>query len=267
MLGIAFRGLLFGLVVSLGGCNRSATAPLPQTRSGVALGPRNEAVVLFTGDYEPGALDEERWRLRLIGGTAAIVEAPVRAGRFACRFTLEPDQERAELQPRIALQALGSERWYGFSIFVTADWKPIDANEVVAQWKHTNDPGETEGSPPLALRVDDEEWRINCRWDSRRTSDKEDPEGKAEIVRLPYERGRWTDWVFRYRCSFGDDGLIEAWKDGELVTRRQGPNAYNDEQGLYFKWGIYHTEGRRVLVNDELRIGDEHATFADVTPR
>lgn len=228
----------------------------------------DDNVLLFAGDYESGVLEEERWRPRLEGGTATIVGEPVRSGKFACRFTLDPKQERAELQPEIKKHKIGTERWYGFSIFIPADWEVVGYNEIVAQWKHTNDEdkGETAGSPPLALRIDDTEWRINCRFDSRAVSDKENPEGKVEIARVPYERDRWTDWVFRYRTSYDDDGLIEAWKDGKLVARYEGPNCYNDEQGLYFKWGLSYAEAARMLYNDELRIGDERATYPDVAP-
>ena len=244
----------------------SSEAPRLEPLRRPADAPRDASVLLFTGDYESGRIDEREYRLRLIGGGVSVVERPARTGRFAGRFTLEPDQERAELEPLIEKHPIGAERWYGFSLYLPADWEPIDANEVVAQWRHTNDAGETEGSPPLALRVDDDEWRINCRWDARRTSDKEEPEGKLELERIPFERGRWTDWVFHYRASFGPDGLIEAWKDGELVARHAGPNCYNDEVGLYFKWGIYHTQGSRVLYNDELRIGSERARWEDVAP-
>ncbi len=48
--------------------------------------------------------------------------------------------------------------------------------------------------------------------------------------------------------------------------RRKGSNCYNDEHGLYFKWGLYHTDGHRVLYNDELRIGEAESTYADVAP-
>jgi hypothetical protein len=163
---------------------------------------------------------------------------------------------------------IGGERWYAFSIFVPPDWEPLSRNEVVAQWKHTNDEdlGETEGSPPLALRIERDDWLINCRWDSRRASDKEHPEGKAKIVRARLARGRWTDWAFRYRTSYREDGLVEVWKDGRPLARRAGPNCYNDEVGLYFKWGIYHTDGHRVLWNDELRIGEDESALGDLAP-
>lgn len=258
--------LLTALALGVGAACGAAEAPQAEPLRRAPDAARAAGVLLFTGDYESGRIDEQEYRLRLFGGSASVVEEPVRAGRFAGRFTLAPDQERAELEPLIAKHAIGAERWYGFSLFVPADWEERAANEVVAQWKHTNDPGEEQGSPPLALRIDAGDWRINCRWDTRRISDKEQPEGKAEIERFPFERGRWTDWVFRYRAAYGPDGLIEVWKDGELVARRSGPNCYNDEQGLYFKWGIYHTSGQRVLCNDELRIGNERARWQDVAP-
>ncbi len=61
-------------------------------------------------------------------------------------------------------------------------------------------------------------------------------------------------------------GDYESGRIDEREYRREGPNCYKDVQGLYFKWGIYHTEGHRVLYNDELRIGDARARWEDVAP-
>src|SRR6185503_2811351 len=100
------------------------------------------------------------------------------------------------------------------------DWEALKRNEVVAQWKDLNDEKEhgESGSPPLALRVEEKDWLMTTRWDSRRTSNKEKPQGEEEVFRVPYQRGQWTDWVVHYKASYKRDGLIEVWKDGKLVA-------------------------------------------------
>ncbi len=53
------------------------------------------------------------------------------------------------------------------------------------------------------------------------------------------------------------------------------PNTFNDQQGPYFKMGIYkgwkdpNSQGNidvRILYHDELRIGTADATYCDVAP-
>ncbi len=227
---------------------------------------RNAKALLFVGDFESGALDERAYRLRFDGGDATLVGYRVRTGQFAARFELSLEEERAELEPRLSKHGLGEERWYGFSLFLPEDWEPQEEDDAVVQWKHTNDPGENAGSPPLSLRVEGGDWVIHARWDSRRTSDKEQPEGRLTLGRVPCERGRWTDWVFRYRASSAADGMLEIWMDGAPLVRREGPNCYNDEQGLSFRWGLHETGVPRAFFGDELRIGNAQATYEDVVP-
>ena len=75
--------------------------------------------------------------------------------------------------------------------------------------------------------------------------------------------------------SYGEDGVLQIWKDGELLVDRDGPNAFNDAEGPYFKMGIYKgwsnpdTVGdvdSRLLYHDELRIGGPEAVYCDVAP-
>jgi hypothetical protein len=78
------------------------------------------------------------------------------------------------------------------------------------------------------------------------------------------------------RWSYGEDGIVEIWKDGEQVAKRIGPNAYNDLLGPFFKLGIYipqwNTEdgerkGReRTLLIDRVRQGKQPLVASDGRP-
>jgi predicted transcriptional regulator len=102
------------------------------------------------------------------------------------------------------------------------------------------------------------------------------PDGSKSKNLGKYETGLWTDWVFHVKWSWESDGLLEVWKNGKKVIHYEGPIGYNDRRGVYFKTGIYKwvwkmtperdhsTTTKRVTYVDEVRIGNENATYQDV---
>ena len=178
-----------------------------------------------------------------------IVTAPVRRGRYAARFNLrrtDPDVKggrRAEVRTKAA--RWGREYWYAFSIFLTSDWPVQQAPVTVAQWHAVPDVwlAEAGNPPPFRLLIEDGQWTLAAIWDSKRVSrtwfTTFVPDGYTLKRIGPVDDGRWSDWRFRIRWSYGDDGLVEAWKDGQLAFRRDGANAYNDAFAPYLKVGLY----------------------------
>ena len=55
----------------------------------------------------------------------------------------------------------------------------------------------------------------------------------------PMNKGNWTDWVVHAKWSFGADGVLEIWRDGNKVGTQTGPNNYKTEQPGFFKLGLY----------------------------
>ena len=53
------------------------------------------------------------------------------------------------------------------------------------------------------------------------------------------EHNTWTNWVKHIKLSYGKDGLLEVWRDGNLVHQEMGPNCYNDRFLPYLKFGLY----------------------------
>lgn len=151
------------------------------------------------------------------------------------------------------------ERWYAASYYLPSDYVTDAAPEIVSQW-HSNI-----GSPPLALWTQNGQWRIT-RF------------GNKQTILGNYTKNKWTDFVFHVKWSTGSDGLIEAWKDGVKVLTFNGATAITGttyapymRTGLY-KWpwnptsSIVSTTTKRVLYVDDVRIGNERATYYDVTP-
>jgi hypothetical protein len=186
-------------------------------------------------------------------GLVRIVDDPVRAGRHAVRF--EVPRRLGSFRSEIALSGvpLCSDYWYGFSIFIPADW--IDdpqSGDIVAQWhgsfgedkKQFKVEGDGKGRPPVALSLHGSEWQVAVNSSSAVVKDAKDWANygsKREQFPLgPFRKSAWTDWVFHMHWSYKADGLLEIWQNGKPVLTHAGPNCYNDPNGPYFKIGIYH---------------------------
>lgn len=245
------------------------------------------AKVTFTDGFEGPEL--AGWGKELPGPEAGrIVGSPVRAGKGAARFECTRDQRDVSNSKRAEITRHGSggpnsanrDCWFGWSLYLPTDWK-IDPGspEIVTQWHEQPDieMGEDWRSPPLALMVRGDEWRFDIRWDSKPVTAGNTPEGRVEPAAGKIDRGAWTDWVLHVRWSYGADGLLEVWKNGEKVLTRRGPNTYNDRKETYFKTGVYKWDwksnpqrsvvDRRVLFVDEIRWGDSTSSYEEVAPR
>ncbi len=172
---------------------------------------------------------------------------------------------RCELVPRVYRGLLGDllrepfkqDRWYGFKVFLAEPWMIHEKNEVIAQWHSTRDKffGDTNGrGPPLAMRIIDGYFRISYGWDASIRS-KQKHLAKYTLWYGPLVTGQWVDWLFHVKWSYGDDGVIQIWKDGVMIVDHAGPNTYNDIRGNYLKLGSYHPPIARTVLLDDVYIG------------
>ena len=78
-------------------------------------------------------------------------------------------------------------------------------------------------------------------------------------------KGVWHDFVYHIKWSYKDDGFVEGWLNGKKIIDYRGPVGYNDDQGIYFKIGVYRNESEKtyVIYHDEYRRGN---SFAEVDP-
>jgi hypothetical protein len=240
--------------------------------------------LLLTRDFEAGTLGE--WnRETCCGYSVRVVESPSRAGKYAARFELKRGDPSVQKSKRTELVQkpipANSERWYGFSLMLPPDWQTESSFEIVTQWPSVPDFNLKEDwrTPSLYISTRNKAWRVTNRWDPKLRTHRNDPGpegGKAILWEGPYRKGAWTDWVVHVKWSPKSDGVLQVWKDGRLVVNKTGPNTYNDKQGPYFKMGIYKPDWKynpkrsstktRVLYIDEVRIGDNRASYAAVAP-
>ena len=277
--GVLALGLTAGLAA---GCGRSERAASPDAGGGATRSASGRRPLLASFDFEDGKLGP--WsRLKLpTPDSAAVVDHPVREGRRALRIRLRRSDEivskgrRAELELQDVAR-IGQAYWYGLSIHVPEDYPRDFKDEVVAQWNATADTEEGEDekrSPPLAIRIQGDRWRISQRWDDRRITPPWNSGHKRELWSGRLQRGRWTDWVLHARWSYREDGRITVWRNHEKIVEHRGPNCYNDSRGLRFKIGVYKPQWNspssasavteRSLYHDAIRVGDASATYDDV---
>jgi hypothetical protein len=194
-------------------------------------------------DFEDGTFDG--WSVKRLSGlhSAAIQAEVVRSGRFACRFELRPGDyvsqgHRAEL--RDPYNAVWDEEvWYGFSTQLSADFElPDHVGCVLAQWHDQAKLGDPSGKPPIALRY--RAGRLIVTGAYGRVASPE-PDIRYEFASVPdLPRGRWHDFVVRVLWSRHAFSEVDAWLNREQLVTFRGPLAYeNEEEGPYFKLGIY----------------------------
>ena len=77
-------------------------------------------------------------------------------------------------------------------------------------------------------------------------------------------------WELAYdEFSLEKKGIAQVWVNGRQALDIHGIDlGYNDEIGPYPSWGLYSYRGpaKRVIYFDEISIGNENASYADVAP-
>jgi hypothetical protein len=213
-------------------------------------------------DFESG--DFSGWTEKFAAShSGRIVQSPVRRGKYAARFELRAgddtgDGVRAELK-EMHFAPLGREIWYSFSTFIPPDFPIVDTYTVISQWHASEDPGENAASrsPVLAHRYGEGTFVIDIRFSSTKIQRVNDGASKVLYQQKDFPKGVWHDFVYRVRWSYRSDGFVECWLDGKRIIDYQGPVGYNDNDGPYFKFGLYHQDGERpfVVYHDEYRRG------------
>lgn len=197
-----------------------------------------------------------------------------RAGKSAVKFVLLKTDEDVSKGKRSEItqnpeSSTEVERWYGISFYLS-DWATDPAPELIIQWHQT---AEGNGiAPPLGLWVKNNNFFVAKTNDATGTGADRTDIGPVTI-------NKWIDFVFHIKWSVKPGGLVEIWQDGKKVYSKEGVNNAGSIRGNYLKTGIYKwpwytkykgsyisNQEQRILYVDEVRIGNEHATYDDVKP-
>lgn len=155
----------------------------------------------------------------------------------------------------------GTERWYGFNMYLE-NWERDDAREHVIQWHPDNPSGSAVGS----LFTSGGRYIFV-------TTHYIGTNGNGYSDLGPILSNQWVSWVLHIKWASDQTGIIQIWKNGALVLDVKNTQT-SPAMGSYFKlginkfgWGIQPSSTtQRVLYFDEVRIGDEKASYEDVKP-
>jgi hypothetical protein len=191
-----------------------------------------------------------------------MVTNPVFSGAKSGRFELRSSDgevangTRAEVI--VADPATNKNRWYSFAAyFPSKDYAYDTESEVISQWWQSS--GTTQATS-LRVRKD----RLILRTGNNSGSLKEIDLGGIT-------KDTWNEYVFHFIHSYGSDGLIEVWKNGNKILTHTGGNMY-DTKMPNWKIGIYKASWnsgeslttKRVLLYDNVRVGNENSSLADM---
>lgn len=198
-----------------------------------------------------------------------VVADPVQAGNLVARFELRHGDprvrsgNRAEIRETTFMAPFGEELWYRFRTLIPEEWPDQNVRCVIAQWHSVPDwmRGEVWRSPVLAIEYRDKAFVVRiCHSNERiqednsvRSNNKTRLYKSADLA----QKGRWHDFVIQVHWSWESDGYLNVWIDGQQVVSYKGPVGYWDEEGPYFKMGIYRDETHDtfILYHDDYRRG------------
>jgi hypothetical protein len=190
---------------------------------------------------------ETTWELQSPGKVHSIraVSDRQKKGEDSLRFEIRGGERwvdaafettyRSEIATR-EYAAIGSTKWYSFSVYFPEDF-PIEGNRLVfAQWHSRIDLGDPGISPPLSFHFESGNLKIKLRHSSE--SSVRDPD-KVPDERLfftnEFRLGQWHDFVVQAKWSWQPDGLVTSragglWKENRAAVqvwplpRRDGQN-------------------------------------------
>lgn len=168
---------------------------------------------------------------------------------------------RAEVLPQ-GISDTG-EKWYGWSMYFEtpasgSNWTGTNGHFV--QWH----PDNSSGSASLGLWSYGDNWLVGLNPEGDSSADFVD-------VGYPIAANTWHDVVMHVDWS---GSTVQVWLDGNLEVDVDDAD-YGGGPGQYFKFGINRwgngpngspNDDDWVIFYDDLRIGDENATYPDVAP-
>jgi hypothetical protein len=247
------------------------------------------SAILFYEDFEDAQKISDDWDRDGFDGSAGLTTEQIRYGSKSYKFSLTR-YDSGDFREELVLRApfnpannsifftIGHEYWIGFSFFLADGFhSQVSGGSYIMHHQYhgvpdsppTCDPKEDYRNPVVTIQTSYDELRNAIRADSRQRTPRGDYQKCASYNYGPPLIGQWIDFVINIKWSYGADGFLKTWKNGELVTNDTGGNCFNDVKGPYMKIGIYaflDQDQTITIYYDELRIGDNNSSYSEVAP-
>jgi len=167
----------------------------------------------------------------------------------------------------------GDEHWLGFSLYypsnegTNSQWWTLNNDTMNIMQTMEHKPGDWTPSVFINLRTNGL-VEVESKYSTTPTTQtlRVNPKTYGNIT-----RDRWNDFVVRHKRACDNTGILQVWLNGELITNYVNtpvslcdkPNAYM-EIGQYF--GTAVDNHIRVQYIDNIKVGDETSSFAEVDP-
>lgn len=236
-----------------------------------------------SGSFEGLDLQEGKRCSRVEGGLFRFSESPRRAGKYAMAHDISNCDERSEVEAPGTL-AVGKTYWIGWSFFAPKGFfKPgpsgkdgtlIQQMGNVGAWKDKHAGNLLTGcdgpaGSTLGINPSGQSFNYNLRYFKNRDGQGRDVFA-CKHFSMPGGTDRWHDFVMQLTLSSTPgQGAMRLWKDGTAFVDEQVPLMRPGDERFAWKMGAYTGNpgnGERLVYTDELRVGDERASLADVSP-
>jgi hypothetical protein len=229
----------------------------------VQTAPRQNLLLETTfegADYLSGWYSDQNCCAYSVQQTVEQIKAGSNALRMEVRSTDPPNSGSIRTEIAIDSDPMNQDRWYGLSMYLK-DWVDDDAGESVFHW-HTDT---TTGFPSMELLTNGGRFTYL-------TNNTGTPSNSVYTDIGPVISNQWVDFVIRIRWATDTTGVMQVWKNGNLVINRTGVKTATVtsyfELGINkFGWGAQTSAvTQRILYFDEVRKGNANATYNDVAP-
>lgn len=138
----------------------------------------------------------------------------------------EQDRERSELSEQQKTTSVGSDAWYGWSIYFPDDYPNVFPTKVaLGQFHQAN-------SHPIWMF---QNGRGGYHLDDHISGTKKN----YELISEANLRGQWHKIEVHARWEKDDSGVFQVWVNGKQKVDYQGPTM--DADIVYFKYGVYRS--------------------------
>ncbi|NRR29828.1 heparin lyase I family protein [Oxalobacteraceae bacterium] len=187
------------------------------------------------------------------GDTLELVRDPAGANRDVFHMTLTSDGSDSQRNEIVASREYikTGERWYAFSVYFPADWKPVKDYPTIVWQLHTSQDFLVT-SPPMALLANEMRLELGTTNNHLPVPKKAGDVGAAgfatkassasqHMVLGALELKKWYCFVVKADWQYqAGNGAVQVWMNGELKYEAERlHNSYETWLGNYTKTGMY----------------------------